>query len=65
MHHGTGLIRLHQQLRSPDLTNDIATLMESLNENNVYRFQKGRVLGEDTGGVNTTRPSSVYNAGAA
>ncbi|KIM41147.1 hypothetical protein M413DRAFT_72593 [Hebeloma cylindrosporum] len=35
----------------PDLTNDIATLMESLNENNVYRLQKGRVLGEDTGGA--------------
>jgi hypothetical protein len=35
----------------PDLTNDIATLMESLNENNVYRFQKGRVLGDDTGGA--------------
>ena len=25
--------------------------MESLNENNVYRLQKGRVLGEDTGGA--------------
>jgi len=35
----------------PDLTNDIATLMESLNENNMYRFQKGRVSDEDTGGT--------------
>jgi hypothetical protein len=35
----------------PDLTNDIATLMDSLKENNVYRLQKGRVLGEDTGGA--------------
>ena len=35
----------------PDLTNDIATLMDSLNVNNVYRLQKGRVLGEDTGGT--------------
>jgi len=35
----------------PDLTNDIVTLMDSLNENNVYRLQKGRVLGEDTGGT--------------
>ena len=25
--------------------------MDSLNENNVYRLQKGRVLGEDTGGA--------------
>ena len=33
----------------PNLTNDIVTLMESLNENNVYHFQKGRVLDEDTG----------------
>jgi hypothetical protein len=35
----------------PDLKNDIATLMESLNENNVYRLEEGRVLGEDTGGA--------------
>jgi len=35
----------------PNLTNDITTLVESLNENNVYRLQKGRVLGEDTGGA--------------
>ena len=35
----------------PDLTNDIATLMESLNDNNVYRFQQGRVLSDDTGGA--------------
>ena len=30
-----------------DLTEDIATLMESLDENDVYRVQKGRVLDED------------------
>jgi hypothetical protein len=35
----------------PDLTNDIEALMESLDDNNVYRFQKGRLLGEDTGGA--------------
>ena len=35
----------------PDLTNDITTLMESLNENNVYRFQKRRVSGDDIGGA--------------
>ena len=38
----------------PDLTNNIATLVESLNENNIYRFQKGKVLGDDTGGVEDT-----------
>ena len=35
----------------PDSTNDIVALMESLNENSVYRLHKGRVLGEDTGGA--------------
>jgi hypothetical protein len=30
-----------------DFSNDIATLMESLEENNVYRIQKGRVLEDD------------------
>jgi hypothetical protein len=31
----------------PNLSNDIATLMESLEENNVYRVQKGRMLEDD------------------
>jgi len=30
-----------------DLADDIHTLMESLDENNVYRIQKGRVLDDD------------------
>jgi len=30
-----------------DLTDDIHTLMESLDENNVYRTQKGRILDDD------------------
>ena len=30
-----------------DLADDIHTFMESLNENNVYRIQKGRVLDDD------------------
>ncbi|KAF9477171.1 hypothetical protein BDN70DRAFT_948601 [Pholiota conissans] len=35
----------------PDLTNDIATLMESLKEHRVYCLNEGRVLGDDTGGA--------------
>jgi hypothetical protein len=35
----------------PNMTTDIAALMESLNENNVHRFEKGRVSDEDTGGA--------------
>ena len=30
-----------------DLTDDIHTLMESLDENNIYRIQKGRILDDD------------------
>ena len=33
----------------PDLSNDMQTLMDSLNENNVYQIQQGRVLDEDDG----------------
>jgi hypothetical protein len=35
----------------PNVTNDITTLMESLNNDNVSRFQKDKVSGEDIGGV--------------
>jgi len=35
----------------PNLANDIMALMESLNKNNVYQFQKGRISGEEMGGA--------------
>jgi replication-associated recombination protein RarA len=35
----------------PDLTNDIEALMKNLDNNDVYRYQKERVLHEDTGGT--------------
>jgi hypothetical protein len=35
----------------PDLSDDIRTLMESLDEHNVYRVQKGRILDDSDGGL--------------